>query len=278
VSHRHNQHRPEQLTQRAQQAALPFTLLEQLEIPCGYERSFKISPGKLFANRYLLGISRADTTPEILKEICTGLKMPESLLAQFEENLSGANLVFLGFEENQENTSYRVYLEYWDKICGEIEQAPKKTHPRLMFLGYKWDIEHPQRQAISEYTCYPLLSTSKIVERITGLYETAKDGCTVGCVRNIIDRAAEQAGDGNFIYLEVSETGNRRSSFDLNLYKSGLRIDDIDDILIDLQRRYKIKEPPFSRLLQLVGPKRLGHISGGTTGEGEEFVTCYYEN
>ena len=199
-------------------------------------------------------------------------------MAQFQENLSGANLVFLGFEENQENASYRVYLEYWDKICGEIKQAPHKTHPRLMFLGYKRDIEHPQRQAISEYTCYPLLSTSEIAERITGIYKTAKDRCMVGCLHNIIDRAVEQAGDRNFIYLEVSETGSRRSSFDLNLYKSRLRIDDLEDILIDLQGRYKIKEPPFFRLLELVGPKRLGHISGGITGDGEEFVTCYYEN
>lgn len=278
MSHPHNQHRPDQLTQRAQQAALPFTLLEQLEIPCGYERSFKISPGKLLANRYLLGISRADTTPEILKEICLGLKMPESLLARFQENLPGANLVFLGFEDNQETASYRVYLEYWDKICGEIKQAPQKTHPRLMFLGYKWDIQHPERQAISEYTCYPLLSTSEIVERITGFYQTAKEASTARCVRNIIDRAAEQAADSVFIYLEVSEAGSRRASYDLNLYKSGLRLDDINDFLIQLQQRYKIKEAAFSRLLSLAGPKRLGHISGGITGEGEDFVTFYYEN
>lgn len=34
----------------ADRAALPFTLLEQMQIPSGYERSFKMLPGRLLAN------------------------------------------------------------------------------------------------------------------------------------------------------------------------------------------------------------------------------------
>ena len=278
MMHHRNQRLSDSLNKRAQHAALPFTLLERREIPCGYERSFKIIPGKLLANRYLLGISVDDTNPAALHEICLALKMPDPLLAQFQQNISEANLVFLGFEDDQEVASYRVYLEYWDKICAEIKQAPHKTHPRLMFLGYKWDIQNPERQAISEYMCHPLLSTSEILERITQLYQPAKDDCAVNYVRNIIERAAEQCPDRAFIYLEVGEGDNLRSSFDLNIYKSGLRLHDIDDILVDVQQHYKISEPEFSRLRQLAGPKLLGHISGGTSRHGENFLTFYYEN
>ena len=278
VTHSHNQHRSPLLNQRAQQAALPFTLLERLQIPCGYERSFKMSPGKLLANRYLLGISLDDTTPEVLTEICAALKMPESLLAQFQQNLSGANLVFLGFEDDDETASYRVYLEYWDKICAEIRNAPQETHPRLMFLGYKWNILHPERQAISEYMCHPLLPKSEILERISQLYQGANGNYASRHVCSILERAAGQGADRLFIYLEVSEGDNLRASFDLNIYKSGLRLHDVDDILIELQQRHEISEPDFSRLRHLAGPKRLGHISGGTTGDGDEFFTFYYEN
>ena len=273
-----NQHRSRPIKKRAQQAALPFKLLEQQKIPCGYERSFKMIPEKLLANRYLLGISLADITADDLHDICRKLKMPETLLAQVHQNLPGANLVFLGFEDDEEDASYRVYLEYWDKICAEIKQAPHKIHPRLMFLGYKWNIQHPERQAISEYICHPMIGTSEIFERIRQHYKPANDDCASEQVCKIIQRAGRQCADGMFIYLEVGEGDNLRSSFDLNIYKSGLRVHDIGDILIDLQEHYKISEADFARLRQLAGPKALGHVSGGTNRNGEDFLTLYYEN
>ncbi|MBH07188.1 MAG: hypothetical protein CMJ20_12815 [Phycisphaeraceae bacterium] len=237
-----------------------------------------MSPGKLLSNRYLLGISLADINMDDLHEICCKLKMPKSLLAQLQKNIPEANLVFLGFEDDEEGTSYRVYLEYWDKICAEIKQAPHKIHPRLMFLGYKWNIQHPDKQAITEYTCYPMLNTSKILERITNIYQSANNNCAVEQVLKIIRRAARQCADRMFIYLEVGEGNNLRSSFDLNIYKSGLQLQDIDDVLIDLQVRYKIREADLSRIQKLAGSRLLGHISGGTSRNGEDFLTLYYEN
>ncbi len=274
----HKQYRSGLLNKRAQQAALPLKLLEQQQIPCGYERSFKMSPGKLLSNRYLLGISLADINMDDLHEICCKLQMPKFLLVQLQKHISGANLVFLGFEDDEEGASYRVYLEYWDKICAEIKQAPHKTHPRLMFLGYKWNIQHPNKQAISEYTCYPMLNTSEILERITKIYQSANNNCAAEQVRKIIQRAARRCADRVFIYLEVGEGNNLRSSFDLNIYKSGLQLQDIDDVLIDLKERYKIREVDLSRICQLAGPKLMGHISGGTSHNGEDFLTLYYEN
>ena len=216
---------------RAQDAALPFHLLERFEIPSGYEHSFKLSAGELLANRYLLGISLEDTTPDCLQKIFLQLKMPESLLDQFHHNLPDANLVFLGFEDDGQRSSYRVYLEYWDKICEEIRRAPNKIHPRLMFLGYKWNIQHPDRQVISEYICHPLLSTSEIIDRIKQLYQASKDDRVCANTCNIIQHAASQCADRSFIYLEVGEGDNLRSSFDLNIYKSGLCVQDIGSIL-----------------------------------------------
>ena len=46
----------------AAQAGLLFRIVEELDVPCGYERSFKMLPGRLLANRFLLGINTADLT------------------------------------------------------------------------------------------------------------------------------------------------------------------------------------------------------------------------
>lgn len=237
-----------------------------------------MSKGRLLANRYLLGISLKDTTSQVLFEIFHKLKMPESLFAKFQQNLPEANLVFLGFEDDEADGSYRVYLEYWDKICAEINAAPQATHPRLMFLGYKWNTEHPERQAISRYICHPLLRTSEIIERITCLYAQAKEEQALGYACDVIQQAAVRCPDRSFIYLEVSEGENPRFSFDLNVYKSSLRLRDIDSTLGDLQQHYQICQEEFLHLKQRVSPKLLGHISGGTNREGEDFLTLYYEN
>ena len=273
-----NQRRSRSLTKRADNAALPFKLLERLGIPCGYERSFKMSRGKLLANRYLLGISLQDTTSDDLFELCLRLKMPAPLFAQFQQNIPGANLVFLGFEDDEGGASYRVYLEYWDKICAEITAAPHETHPRLMFLGYKWNIKHPERQVLSEYICHPLLSTSEIIQRITQLYQPAKDRRVLEHVLDIIQRASVQCADRSFIYLEVGEGNNPRRSFDLNMYKASLSLHEIDQTLCRLQAYYEIQQQSFLKVKELVGPKLLGHLSGGTNRQGEDFLTFYYEN
>ncbi len=266
------------LTARGKKATLPFEILESLEIPCGYERSFKMSKGRLLANRYLLGISLQDTTPQVLFEIIHKLQMPESLFDEFQQNLPGANLVFIGFEDDQLDGTYRVYLEYWDKICAEINAAPQATHPRLMFLGYKWNPESPERQAISSYFYYPRLSTTEIISRISALYEQTKKKQTLKYVADVVHQAAIKCPDRSFIYLEVNEEDNRRLSFDLNVYQSALRWIEIDSTLRELQQYFQICPEEFLTLKQLVGSKLIGHISAGTNREGEEFLTLYYEN
>ena len=278
MNHQRKQNRSRSLREIAEKAVLPFRILERLEIPFGYERSFKMSRGQLLANRFLLGVSLTDTTPPTLFDICYQLGMPARLFEPFQQNLPEANLVFFGFEDDEVDGNYRVYLEYWDKICAEISAEPEKIHPRLMFLGYKWNTERPQSQAISRYHCYPLLSTSEILERISDVYAQRQQACSLAYVREMVHRAASECLDRSFIYLEVTEEENVRTSFDLNLYKSGLCLHDIHGILVGLQQHYEIRQQDFEKLFQLVGSKLLGHISGGTNRQGEEFLTVYYAN
>ena len=104
------------LSKTAELATLPFTLLEALDVPCGYERSFKMIDGKLLANRYLLGVNLADFRHSELITICHQLKMPEQYLHMLNTQYSSANLTFIGFEDNESGCVYKIYLEFWDKL------------------------------------------------------------------------------------------------------------------------------------------------------------------
>lgn len=61
----------------AAQAGLLFRIVEDMQVPCGYERSFKMLEGRLLANRFLLGMNTENLTHERLLDVCRQLDMPK---------------------------------------------------------------------------------------------------------------------------------------------------------------------------------------------------------
>lgn len=265
------------LTQTAAQASLPFAIVEQWGVPCGYERSFKMLPGRLLANRYLLGIAARDVTDDQWLDACRRLGMPDDYRDSFAARLADANLVFLGFEDNEVSCTYRVYLEFWEKVKAEVRRSPTPKEPRLLHLGFKWDANDSRRSAISEYRCFPLLDKRETLRRIADLYAAQPDSACGQIVNELVELAATRCVDGAFKYEEVIEEDGRRVSFDLNLYAAQIGLHEIWPWLSTAQQHYAIPAEPFARLYDLVGDKLLGHLSGGTDRRGEDFLTVYYE-
>lgn len=261
----------------ADRAALPFTLLEELKIPCGYERSFKLLPGKLLANRYLLGVDLKNIHPAQLHAICQRLNMPEEFFQSLDEHLSDANLVFLGFEDNPPVGIYKVYLEYWDRMKSEVQLEPATLEPKLLHLGFKWNAIDNSQRTISRYLCYPLLSTDSILQRMTNLYAGHEQATSLKIATEIVAFAASRAEARSFIYLEVDEGSRLRRSFDINLYPAMLPLSSIKPVLTRLCDHFSIQTDRFDRLHHLISDKLLGHLSGGISQLGEEFVTIYFE-
>lgn len=261
----------------ADRAALPFTLLEQMQIPCGYERSFKMLPGKLLANRYLLGVDLKNLSSGQLRTICQRLNMPDEFLLSLDEHLSGVNLVFLGFEDNPPTGMYKVYLEFWDRVKSNVQSNPASLEPKLLHLGFKWNVADNTQQTVSRYLCYPLLSVEGILQRMTDVYADHQ-GCGSGEIATeIISFATSRVEGGSFIYLEVIEGDSLRRSFDINLYSAMLPLSSIQSALIRLRDHFAIPTDTFDRLYRLTCDKLLGHISGGISQHGEDFLTIYYE-
>lgn len=239
----------------------------------GFEKSFKMANGTLLCNRYLLGIHRNDATPASLCELCERLAMPAPQLAAFRENLPGANTVHFGFEGHASGGMYKVYLEYAGRLPGT--HAGGGTAPVLLHLAYKWDALDRSKCTVAKYVCHPRLSTAGILARLADLYSGHANRRSFEAARGIIEFAASRTREA-LMYLEVSEEGNPRSSFDINLHEAGLRLQDIDHWLSALRLHFSIPPDRFERMFAQVSAANLGHVSGGISREGGDFMTVYY--
>lgn len=212
-----------------------------------------------------------------LRTICQRLNMPDEFFQSLEEHLSGANLVFLGFEDNPPTGMYKVYLEFWEQVKSEVQSKPESLEPKLLHLGFKWNVADNAQRKISKYLCYPLLSNEGILQRMTDVY-AGDEGCTsLKNAAEIVAFAARRAEPGSFNYLEVLEGDSPRRSFDINLYAAMLPLSSINPALIRLRDHFAIPTDTFDRLYRLTCDKLLGHLSGGISQHGEEFLTIYYE-
>ncbi len=256
---------------------LPFKLVEKFNLKCGHEKSFKLLDRQLLANRYLLGISKADLDQEKLEVICRQMNMPGNFLHEFQDSLADANLILLGFEENRNNCIFKIYLEFWDKFLKDMGRRTDKTVPGLLFLGFKWDALDNTKAAITKYNCYPKLTAERILERLSDLYHSHEDKISFEIARKIIYLAAGRADPTSFRYLEASEENNPRKSFDINFYSANLRIHDLSAILSELGRHYLIPIQEFNHLCSRVDTEIFGHLAGGIDREGKDFLTIYYE-
>jgi hypothetical protein len=93
----------------------------------------------------------------------------------------------------------------------------------------------------------------------------------------IVRRAATARPGELFLYVETDEEGDPRRSFDINLYKSELRMRDIDSSLRGLGQHYGLADAEFLPLIARIGPHLLGHVSGGLDRAGNDATTLYYE-
>lgn len=259
-------------------AARPLLrLVRGLGVGFGFERSFKLSAGSLREDRMILGVRTRLVDAQSLLGVCREIGMPRDYLAQFESALPQANTAGFGFEGDEHGGVYKVYLEFWEQLWQRVQREPRNVAPALLFLGFKWQAADSARGAVARYTCHPLLSVQGILRRLGALYEGRPDSPSLLAARDILALAAGRLGSGSFVYVEAAEEGNPRKSFDLNFYKAGLRVSDLQSVLQALGRRHSIPAEALQRLGASAGGRPFGHLSGGLGRDGRDFLTVYYE-
>jgi hypothetical protein len=262
-------------------AGFLFQIVGTLSPQSGYERSFKVTGRSILSNRFLLGVKKkvVGASADVrLRQACRFLEMPGNLLAAFERYLSLADYVHFGMEEGEAGIVYKVYLEFLESLQEEMRKRREVPGPALLHLGLKWDIGDPSRQSITRYVWRPWISGDEILQRVALIVQSTA-GMNIGlfdAVRSLISMTQARVPDRDILYLEVTEDGNPRSSFDINVYRAALQVSEVYPLLSMLCRRKGIAYKEFHTLYEVVQEKSFGHLAGGKDRKGNVFFTVYY--
>ena len=254
-------------------------LVTGLNAPTALEHSFKISKGQLSDNRFLLCVNRAGQDSSLddrVKQVCADLGMPPEFISEFASRLPDANYIYFGFEEDGARSLYKAYLEFRDRAEERIKEETPAPSPLLLHLGFKWDASNTDRKALTQYEWHHSLDFPGIFQRLPSMLPRRPGHDPLTVAEAIIGLASERVEAGKVQYLEVSEKGNPRKSFDINLYKSGLRLEEFKPFLLKLADCYDLDQQEFVIFCDQIASKRFGHLAGGTDREGRDFVTVYY--
>jgi hypothetical protein len=262
-----------------EQAGLLLNIVKKLNVPFGFERSFKMAHDTFLPERFLAGFQleamESGRQREIV-DICRQIHMPADFLAEYEENFPSANIALFGFERDREKRLYKVYLEFTERLRQSGKTGPAGLQPFLLFLGFKWDLAEASRKAFTRYTCFPSYIFRDMWQKAANLFSPDKGGEPIRILGGILDLASHRAGPGDFLYLEADEPGNARKSFDINLYKAGLLMAEIYPLLLDMVHHFHVSSEDFHRTYEAVKSHVVGHIAGGIDREGRDFLTLYF--
>jgi hypothetical protein len=262
-----------------EKVGLLLQLVKNLNVEVGFERSFKIVNEVLLDNRFLLGADKKEVgrrADDRLTEMCSLMGMPKTLLDVFKHHLPQGHYVHFGFEQNEKTSVYKVYLEFWEKIKKEISKSKHPPGSALLHLGLKWDVSDPAKQSITHYTWYPWISPQEVLQRVTNILHPQTDAPSKQAADELVSLALARIPYRDILYLEVTEEGNPRRSFDINVYRANLQVAEIYPLLSMLCRRHSVPFETFHSLYDGIKRKRFGHLSGGVDREGNNFFTIYY--
>ena len=258
----------------AEPAARLFERVDRLGLPYRHERSFRLTRGRLQANRVLLSLDRAqlgDAAAARALEVCDALGLPADRRAAAAALAASARSVHFGFEGDGDRALYKVYFER-AAAAEEARAAPPGTRV-LLHVAYKWEIAVPARCVTTRYEWLPGLDEAGLRARIAA---AMGDGAALDALLDLLALAAPRARGEPLQLLEVAEEGSPRRSFDLNLYDAGLAVRDALGPLGRLREHFGVRAGQWQALADQIRALPLGHVAGGLHRDGEAFATVYY--
>jgi hypothetical protein len=260
-------------------ARLIIDLVSRLGVRFGVEWSFKMFAKTILSNRLLAGINKQTikTDPDgKLMSLCRKMGIPGPFLEIIRKEIPFADFVHFGFEETQKGGIYKVYLEF-KGMCEEELRSKSAAHKRLLlFLGLKWDPLNPERKTVTEYIWCPAVSEAEIQERMSGIFPGTAPETLLDTAAGVLAMAAAKMPVKEMYLLEVSEPGNPRKSFDLNVYRAGIPLKDLDRFFPGVCSHYGIDPVDFKTFLSPIKDEILDHLTGGIDRQGRDFLTFYY--
>lgn len=240
----------------------------------GREGSFKMSARRLLTNRFLIGIRTHGVAAAAFLDIADGIGIPKHLKSLFLRHLGEADVVLYGVEDGESGLICKAYLEFWQKLRREVT-ATGSREPALLNLGFKWSPRDSATDVVARYTCHPMLDLAGVLRRVRTLYGTRTDAPSCRFGLHLVQLAARSRTPT--IYMEVDEEGTQRRSYDINVYKAGLTLAAVEPVLREAAAQYALPGGQFDAFYAGLGPRLIGHLSGGVARDGSDFLTVYYE-
>jgi hypothetical protein len=263
-------------------ALLPFTVLETLGLKARYERSFKLSPGSLLAQRYLLGVPVSSQSRGLMVEAARRMGMPAAAQTRFERALEGASTALYGCEAGPDGVVLKAYAEYRARLERSLAAARSTgatPSPVEMFVGFKWrgDAQPALRAAQTHYTGHPALGATDVLSAVNARLSGERNAAVRRAVQAVLGQAFGARQARSPLWLDVGEVEAPTRAFDLNLYDAELSVDDVAAALTDLASAFGIAPALWQRLLRAAGPGMLGHVSAGQSRQATPYLTVYFE-
>jgi hypothetical protein len=270
----------------ARLAILPFQVLQAHGLPNAYERSFKMTNGRLLANRYLLGVPGERPSRATAASIARALGMPESLREPFLDELEDADGILLGFEAGTEAATLKLYLEYRpaddQPASGPASvlmhstgvSTEASTEGRLLHKGFKWCVGSDVQARVTLYREREITKAQDVVRHFAhlGLHPATLDVLRAALLQN-----SHQYPVSGLRLSEVSDNTTPRLGLDLNVYAAGLSVASIEPALRGAAQDLNIEMAAFDRLMQLARPALLGHLAAGLDADGRDYLSVYFE-
>jgi hypothetical protein len=256
-----------------------LSLLKDLGPAVAVERSFKMFEKTLLDNRLLFAFkpeSIRQSPREAILTMGVRMGMQKDFLDVFEKELPEATSVGFGIEENEETCVVKAYLEFKNRYKEALERG-SGFHSYVSHLGFKWDAADTTRRALARYTCFPRFTVGNIVERVSKtFYPDGSQDFSFTVLKAIVDLASRKVGSDQFLYIEVNEENNPRSSFDINVYGANLRLQELFPLFVDMCDHHGVHRDRFLRVYEPVKTHILGHLAGGRDRKGRDFSTVYF--
>ena len=255
----------------------PITLTAQLGAPYGVERSIKFLPGRVLDQRYLVSIHRnalGDAPIARLTAMGQALALPQvgldGLLAAFE----GADIVHFGRERDGAGEILKIYFEYASAVRDAMNAATRA--PTLAHRAFKWKADSGGPMDVALYKWLPCRTYGEIAAHLDD--PALADAATPAtlCARSLLARLERTTGAGELLLMSVEEAGNSRHSLDLNLYRAGLRVGAVADLIEAAALALASPAPATRTALARSADRSLGHVSIGVARCGEPFLTIYF--
>lgn len=254
-------------------AIRPLRILRDMQIPVAYERSFKIDPRGIFANRYMLGIQKhflKDTFGKILEQ----LECPSAARAELIRHYPDSSMALLGCEEANGEITYRFYLDYYNRVTVLKRETNASDQARaLAFQGWKWNVDGTEFRR-TDYWQQFNLSREDIREKIFSVL--GHSSLLTEPILNLMD-AVYLGTDCTPNFLIAEDDKSKRTSFDLNFYEQEKIVSDATIAVQSIANSFEVPPEVLRTVLTNTGSHLLGHISAGRSWTEEEFVTFYYD-